>query len=116
MDGTEFPVEIRMSLLHAEEGLYVISAIREVTQRRHLEQELHKVKTELGRALSAEENFFDKMSHELRSPLNAIIGFTSTLLMELPGPLNEDQKEQLETVEQSANHLLSLIDDLLKNR
>jgi protein-histidine pros-kinase len=53
------------------------------------------------------------MSHELRTPLNAIIGFTGTLLMRLPGPLNTDQGQQLSTVQSSAKHLLSLINDLL---
>jgi protein-histidine pros-kinase len=53
------------------------------------------------------------MSHELRTPLNAIIGFTGTLLMKLPGPLTADQEKQLRTVQTSARHLLSLINDLL---
>jgi signal transduction histidine kinase len=53
------------------------------------------------------------MSHELRTPLNAIIGFTGTLLMQLPGPINADQSTQLKTVQSSARHLLSLINDLL---
>jgi signal transduction histidine kinase len=53
------------------------------------------------------------MSHELRTPLNAIIGFTGTLLMRLPGPLTPDQDHQLKTVQGSARHLLSLINDLL---
>jgi protein-histidine pros-kinase len=45
--------------------------------------------------------------------LNAIIGFTGTLLMRLPGPLTADQDKQLRTVQTSARHLLSLINDLL---
>jgi protein-histidine pros-kinase len=53
------------------------------------------------------------MSHELRTPLNAIIGFTGTMLMRLPGPLTNDQENQLRTVQGSARHLLSLINDLL---
>jgi protein-histidine pros-kinase len=53
------------------------------------------------------------MSHELRTPLNAILGFTGTLLMRLPGPLTADQEKQLMTVQSSARHLLSLINDLL---
>jgi two-component system sensor histidine kinase/response regulator len=53
------------------------------------------------------------MSHELRTPLNAIIGFTGTLLMRLPGPLTAEQEKQLTTVQSSARHLLSLINDLL---
>jgi len=57
--------------------------------------------------------FLATMSHELRTPLNAIIGFTGTLLMRLPGPLTSDQDKQLRTVQASARHLLSLINDLL---
>jgi len=53
------------------------------------------------------------MSHELRTPLNAIIGFTGTLLMKLPGPITGDQENQLQTIQTSARHLLSLINDLL---
>jgi protein-histidine pros-kinase len=53
------------------------------------------------------------MSHELRTPLNAILGFTGTLLMRLPGPLTADQEKQLETIQGSSKHLLSLINDLL---
>jgi protein-histidine pros-kinase len=53
------------------------------------------------------------MSHELRTPLNAIIGFTSTLLLKLPGPLNAAQEHQLGTIQSSARHLHSLINDLL---
>src|SRR2546426_8276231 len=53
------------------------------------------------------------MSHELRTPLNAVIGFTGTLLMKLPGPLTPDQDKQLQTIQSSARHLLSLINDLL---
>jgi protein-histidine pros-kinase len=53
------------------------------------------------------------MSHELRTPLNAIIGFTGTLLMRLPGPLTQAQEKQLQTIQGSARHLLSLINDIL---
>src|SRR5260370_19157058 len=53
------------------------------------------------------------MSNGLRTPLNAILGFTGTLIMKLPGPLTADQEKQLRTVQGSARHLLSLINDLL---
>jgi protein-histidine pros-kinase len=53
------------------------------------------------------------MSHELRTPLNAILGFTGTLLMRLPGPLTPKQEHQLQIVDGSGKHLLSLINDLL---
>ncbi len=57
--------------------------------------------------------FLATMSHELRTPLNSIIGFTGILLQELGGPINEEQRKQLAMVRTSANHLLSLISDIL---
>jgi hypothetical protein len=57
--------------------------------------------------------FLATMSHELRTPLNSIIGFTGILIQGLVGQLNEEQKKQLGMVRTSANHLLSLINDVL---
>ncbi len=57
--------------------------------------------------------FLATMSHELRTPLNSIIGFTGILLQELPGPLNAEQRKQMEMVSGSAEHLLALINDVL---
>jgi len=63
-----------------------------------------------GRIKSA---FLATMSHELRTPLNSIIGFTGILLMGLVGSLNQEQKKQLNMVQDSARHLLELINDVL---
>lgn len=57
--------------------------------------------------------FLATMSHELRTPLNSIIGFTGILLRELPGPINAEQRKQLEMVRGSSRHLLALINDVL---
>ncbi len=112
-DGEEFPVEISLSPIETEEGTMVMSAIRDVTERKRLEQALRDKNIELERAASVKDHFFASMSHELRTPLNAIIGFTGTLLMKLPGPLNPEQEKQLRIVQTGARHLLSLINDLL---
>ena len=112
-DGTEFPVEISLSPLETEEGTLVSSAIRDITERKHIETALQEKNVELVAANRAKDRFLANMSHELRTPLNAIIGFTGTLLMKLPGPLTPDQEKQLQTVQSSARHLLELINDLL---
>jgi PAS domain S-box-containing protein len=112
-DGTEFPAEISLSAIETEEGLVVSAAIRDVSDRKRIEQELRDKNAQLEQLSRAKDTFLANMSHELRTPLNAIIGFTGTLLMELPGPLNADQTRQLRTVEHSGRHLLAIINDLL---
>jgi PAS domain S-box-containing protein len=112
-DGSEFPVEIGLSPLQTEEGILVSSSIRDVTERKRFERALQEKNLELEQASQAKDRFLATMSHELRTPLNAILGFTGTLLMKLPGPLTPDQEKQLRTVQASARHLLSLINDLL---
>ena len=112
-DGSEFPVEISLSPIETEGGLLVSSAIRDISERRRIEQVLQERNIELQKAADAKNRFLATMSHELRTPLNAIIGFTGTLLMKLPGPLTADQEKQLSTIRTSARHLLSLINDLL---
>jgi len=91
----------------------VFAAARDVTERKRFEEKLQEKNVELESANQAKDRFLATMSHELRTPLNAIIGFTGTLLMKLPGPLTPDQDKQLQTIQSSAKHLLSLINDLL---
>lgn len=57
--------------------------------------------------------FLASMSHELRTPLNSILGFTGIVLERMAGPLTDEQSRQLLMVEESARHLLSLINDVL---
>jgi PAS domain S-box-containing protein len=91
----------------------VFAAARDVTERKRFEKTMEEKNLELENANLAKDRFLASMSHELRTPLNAIIGFTGTLLMGLPGPLTGDQDKQLRTIQASARHLLSLINDLL---
>nr|WP_290665380.1 ATP-binding protein [Ardenticatena sp.] len=57
--------------------------------------------------------FLANMSHELRTPLNSIIGFSRVILKGIDGPINELQRKDLETIYNSGQHLLSLINDIL---
>lgn len=87
---------------------------------REMECRIQKRTAELAQAMelaqAADElksAFLATMSHELRTPLNSIIGFTGILLQGLAGPLNEEQKKQMGMVQNSARHLLALINDVL---
>jgi signal transduction histidine kinase len=57
--------------------------------------------------------FLAGLSHELRTPLNAILGFSHVLESEVDGPLSEDAREYLQVINQSGEHLRTLIDDVL---
>jgi signal transduction histidine kinase len=65
------------------------------------------------KANAVKSTFLASMSHELRTPLNAIINFNKFVMKGVMGTVNERQTEALQTVDESAQHLLSLINDVL---
>ncbi len=114
-DGARTVVVYNATTLHDREGRLqgVLAAARDVTDRKRFEQALQLKNVELERANQGKDRFLASMSHELRTPLNAVLGFTGTLLMGLAGPVNDEQRHQLQMVQSSAQHLLSIINDLL---
>jgi signal transduction histidine kinase len=75
--------------------------------------ELDEKSRELEAASRHKSEFLANMSHELRTPLNAVIGFSQVLRERMFGDVNEKQAEYLDDILSSANHLLSLINDVL---
>ncbi len=114
-NGKVIPVSTTISpITNAKNEMIGISTTaRDMSVQKELDAKLKAKNIELENAILAKDRFLASMSHELRTPLNAIIGFSGTLLMQLPGPINHDQKKQLQTVQHSAKHLLSLINDIL---
>ena len=109
----------------------IMSIGSDITRRKQAQEELEHYKNHLEelveqrtRELAAAKDraeaadrikstFLATMSHELRTPLNSVIGFTGILLQQIPGKLNPEQQKQLGMVQNSARHLLSLINDVL---
>ena len=115
--GAEFPVEISMSPLETEEGVLVSSAIRDITARKSLEQELllnnNNLVEQTRRAEEAnlaKSDFLAAMSHEIRTPMNAILGMADVLW---ESPLNAEQMRYVEVFRRAGSNLLGLINDIL---
>ncbi|WP_434686742.1 response regulator [Pseudanabaena minima] len=92
----------------------------DITQHKQAEQELAErnqqlsiTNAELERATRLKDEFLANMSHELRTPLNSILGMTESLQDEIFGTINERQLKALRLIENSGNHLLTLINDIL---
>jgi PAS domain S-box-containing protein len=119
-NGTEFPIEISLSPLETEGGLLVSAAIRDVTQRKRMEEDVQKLNEDLRqRAAQLEaanhelEAFSYSVSHDLRAPLRSIDGFSHVLLEDYSDLLPEEGRGYLERVRAAAQRMAVLIDDLL---
>ena len=98
---------------NAQLALDVVERQRSAEELRGKNEELERATERARSADRVKSSFLATMSHELRTPLNSIIGFTGILLQELAGPLNPEQRKQLEMVRGSSRHLLALINDVL---
>jgi len=97
----------------------VFAAARDVTEGKRLDQVLQKQNVDLESATSvaekanlAKSEFLSSMSHELRSPLNAILGFAQLLESDFPPP-KPSQQESIAQILKAGWHLLKLIDEIL---
>ena len=82
-------------------------------EKAKLTAELALAKEAAKTATQAKSEFLVNMSHELRTPLNSIIGYTKLMLDGLEGDINEEQRNDLQTVYRNSKLLLELINDLL---
>jgi PAS domain S-box-containing protein len=105
---SQHPVFDRYNKLIAIEGV-----LEDVTQQRKYKAMLQQTNNELERATRLKDEFLASMSHELRTPLNAILGMSDVLLEGILGDINDKQRQSLETIQRSGNHLLELINDIL---
>ncbi len=75
--------------------------------------ELEQANAKLQELDRLKSMFVASMSHELRTPLNSVIGFSSIILNEWIGPVNNEQKRNLATILRAGKHLLNLVNDVI---
>ena len=68
---------------------------------------------ELTAATQARDRVVAMMSHDMRTPLNAILGYAQLLALEIDGPINESQRRNLERIDFGGRHLLDLVNNVL---
>ncbi len=119
-DGTEVPVDIKLSPITIGEEVRIMCVVRDITERKRAEEEIRALNQmlehrnrDVERANQLKSEFLAAMSHELRTPLNAIIGFSDLLAEQSAGDLNEKQKRYTGHIGEGARHLLRLINDIL---
>ena len=82
-------------------------------EREALRGELHDAQERARAASRARSEFLATMSHEMRTPLNAVLGYTDLLALGVPGELNEDQRLYLDRIRSASGRLLALINGVL---
>jgi PAS domain S-box-containing protein len=117
-DGTRYWTNVVITALRESNGQLVAfsKVTRDLTERRLAEQralEDARRVAEMEASNRTKTEFLATMSHELRTPLNAIAGYVDLLTMGVRGPVSEQQKEDLERIRRSQQHLLGIINDLL---
>lgn len=133
-DGTELAIDINLSPFEGESGGEVVCVIRDVTDRKLVEEQIRVLNSRLEQhsrelaVMNAEleirnsqvekanrmkSDFLATMSHELRTPLNAIVGFADLLARQTAGSLTEKQERFVGHIRESSRHLLAIIDDIL---
>src|SRR6202163_890592 len=86
------------------------AATADIAQQNEL---LRRQAIELEQASALKSQFLANMSHEFRTPLNAMLGYTSMLLQGVAGPVEQPVKRHLSRVESNGRHLLTIINEIL---
>jgi PAS domain S-box-containing protein len=109
-DGTEFPVEISLSPITQGDIILVAAAIRDVSERKRVEQALEEARRDAERANIAKSRFLATASHDLRQPLQAL-GLLNGALRRMV--TDTDCREVLEQQDQAVDAMSRLLNALL---
>lgn len=125
-DGSVRHIESQGNVVRDEEGNLskVVVVSRDITERKEAEEELRKAHGELELKVAErtrelqelhrdKDRFISRASHDLRTPIAAILGFAKLLAQSRWGELNDDQKERIEKIQAHTYRLARIVSDLL---
>lgn len=132
-DGSRFPVISSVALVREEDGhvIALVAVNRDMSEQKQAEQalqtandlleervrertgQLYNANLALENASKLKDEFLAGMSHELRTPLSAVISLSESMREGVYGRLTPAQERPLGMIEESGNHLLTLINDIL---
>jgi PAS domain S-box-containing protein len=119
-DDTTIPVEISARMIEYNDKPTILVVARDITERKRAEEELRKYAEDLAKANEElksldkmKDEFLSNVSHELKTPLTSIMGYTELLNDGSLGELGEEQKHAEETVMRNTKRLQRLVDSLL---
>ncbi|WP_114389199.1 ATP-binding protein [Notoacmeibacter marinus] len=110
--GGFIPLFITLGKLPFDSGYCVV--LRDITPWKRVENELREARRAAEDASAQKTEFLARVSHEVRTPLNAIIGFSELMISERFGPVgNPRYRDYLRDIQKSGTHVLDLVNDLL---
>lgn len=112
-DGKSVPILKSVVSVMLNNRKHLIESFIDITERKEAEEALEEKSRELEAASRAKSEFLSGMSHEVRTPLNAVIGFSELMLDGVAGEINDEQRDCLSDILSSGQHLLTLINDIL---
>jgi len=117
-DGTLFWASVLVAPLHGDDGNLAgfAKVTRDLTERLAAQQRLLADERRVAEAEAtsrARSEFLASMSHELRTPINATLGYTELMEMGVAGEPTAQQRDYLERIRRTQQHLLAIVTDLL---
>ncbi|MGD0641496.1 MAG: ATP-binding protein, partial [Roseiarcus sp.] len=113
--GLSIPVLLTMARLAAPQSeTRYYALVRDLTRAKAIEWTLEAARSQAEQASARKTDFLARISHEVRTPLHAILGFAEVMLEERFGPIGNDRyKDYIKDIHASAQHVMSLANDLL---
>jgi len=111
-DGSIIDVDLSINILKDSDNRIIgsVGIIQDITEYKRVQRDLIHAKTAAEEANNAKSMFLANVSHEVRTPMNTIMGMVD---LTLDTQLNDEQRDNLSTVKNAADNLLSLLNDIL---